>query len=242
MRGGGEGCGWRGDRDGAAGLGDGGHGRVGAQARAGLFGEAALGGDDGFGADVAGLRLEIAVVGVAERPELRVAVAQGGGVEAFVRDGEACGEIDGAGEEVAVAMQRGGAGGGADDQHAGADQQGLAGFGFEIGQDGVAAAGERDVGRAFADCLAGEAGAAMAGAVFVRWIEAVDAEDGDVLAGELEEGGHAGGAEADDDDVGGVGHGRPSRKEGQRFALDPPGRSAPWTRISHKGPRRRGPL
>ena len=91
--------------------------------------------------------------------------------------------------------------GGLDDQATALREQVLAGLGFELAPDGVRALHQRRVRLAFADRLAGDAGLAVGRSVDMRRRESIDADGADAAAGELVEGGGAGGTEADDGHV-----------------------------------------
>ena len=126
-----------------------------------------------------------------------------GAVEQGVGDVVGAGDLDGAAEEACRAVARC-AVTAADDDAAVLEEEGFAGFGLEFAPDGVGALHEGDVGFAFGDGEAGDAGFAVGRALVMRGVQAVDADGADAAKGQSVQRCSAHGAEPDHDDVGGV--------------------------------------
>ncbi len=95
-----------------------------------------------------------------------------------------------------------------EDQSALLNEKLLAGCCFEFAPQDVGAQDQRDKLQTFTDCLAGDAGFAVAGAKLMRRMKAIDAEDARSAERCVAEGGTACGAQPDDDHViGGCCHG-----------------------------------
>jgi hypothetical protein len=105
-----------------------------------------------------------------------------------------------------------GTAGGDDQQPAGGQQQRLSRIVLELAPEFVGALHQRNVSRVLEVDLANEAGAAMAGALVVRWGEPFEPQDALATPGQVIGSGTAHAAEPDDDHV------RPNRVESHRHA------------------------
>jgi len=173
------------------------NGLVGVEGCAGLQGEAREVGDGLFAEDEAGLGFVDGgeVVGDGEE---RVLVGQIGAGDGGVGEVVLAGGLERAVDDVT--------GGRAHVDTAGAIEDFLAGFGFELVPEFIGAAEEGDVIGVFVVGEADHAGVAVRAAQGVDEGELFEAQDADAAAGELPAGGCAHGADADDDNVEGFGH------------------------------------
>jgi len=194
-----------GDTDPGAVSGDGGNRGIGPDFGALAACQRQLRADAGLGTDVAAAGFVIDQL-VSAEAELRVATHGLPGVQHLVRDGIALGGGDGALDEARLAMHDGGASSRGQDHGAALVQKGFTGFGLDLAPDLVGAEHEGHILLAFADGATGDAGVAVGAAPGVRRVPAVQSQHALASPGELQEGGGAHRAQADDDGV--VGHGR----------------------------------
>ncbi len=165
-----------------------------------VFGDRQLRIDAPFGPDEAGARLVVRGL-VAVQVELGKAGGHLGRIKALVGNAVVVRAGDRRGEEIVAMVACGAPARRLDDEPAALGEEVLAGFGLELTPDRVGTPDERRVVHPLPDRLTRDSGVAVRRAVHMRRRVAVDAQRRRTEPRELVQGGCAGRAEADDDDV-----------------------------------------